>query len=566
MPLNNQFNVELGLKSKGFEKGLKDAGKSVDSFARDIGDYGSVIQEQKDITIEFEKELKRLQNQLANTSKGNLSQQKSLKTGINNLKVAIGDQRLALKDLNNQQKRNNVTSNSTINSLSRNYGAIQLLDQVTGGMASQFRAAEDATKLFNLQLKITKTAIIATGIGALVIALALMVAYWDDIVELITQTNAKLAAQNKLLEQSFKKNEAERDVLQKKRDLLVLQGKDTAEINRLILEKLALLKGENTLLIAATKAKIASATAVSVEAVWWKRILLFREGITKNTGSEKDRIAQKEKIKKLQEELALLEKIGVEIEISQFQEANPDAGKTKKDTKRKKEKGFLPALLEGLEKENAIYLFAEEQYQKSILALQKRTADSSVVIRQDATDEALNQLTQFQEDLNSLLSAETLAEGLSSIGEGIGEALGSGSNVLKAASQEILNVFAGFIGKLGKMLIKYGAIAVAKGTVDKAFATGIGSVAAGVAAIALGTALTAASSSFGNIAGGGDSGGGASVSAGGGTTTTFSGSGSGGDFNGRVVFEIAGDKLIGVLNNTSLGGLRVGDNELITTG
>lgn len=236
MPLNNQFNVELGLKSKGFEKGLKDAGKSVDSFARDIGDYGAVIQEQKDITIEFEKELKRLQNQLANTSKGNLSQQKSLKTGINNLKVAIGDQRLALKDLNNQQKRNNVTSNSTINSLSRNYGAIQLLDQVTGGMASQFRAAEDATKLFNLQLKITKTAIIATGIGALVIALALMVAYWDDIVELITQTNANLAAQNKLLEQSFKKNEAERDVSQKKRDLLVLQGKDTAEINRLIQE------------------------------------------------------------------------------------------------------------------------------------------------------------------------------------------------------------------------------------------------------------------------------------------------------------------------------------------
>lgn len=226
--------------------------------------------------------------------------------------------------------------------------------------------------------------------------------------------------------------------------------------------------------------------------------------------------------------------------------------------------------MEGLEKENAIYLFAEEQYQKSILELQKRTAGLSVVIRQDATDEALNQLTQFQEDLNSLLSAETLADGLSGIGEGIGEAIAQGGNVIQAAGNAALSALGGFIAEMGKLLIKYGTLAVVKGTLDSAIAAGGPlSIAAGVAAIALGTALTAAGSALGSLANSGGGGGdvsGASVSAGGGTTTTFSGSGSGGDFNGRVVFEIAGDKLIGVLNNTSLGGLRVGDNELITTG
>ena len=89
-------------------------------------------------------------------------------------------------------------------------------------------------------------------------------------------------------------------------------------------------------------------------------------------------------------------------------------------------------------------------------------------------------------------------------------------------------------------------------------------IAAGAGLIAIGSAFKGAAGSLSPSSGGG--GGGASTSAGGGATTTFSGSGSGGDFNGRVVFEIAGDKLIGVLNNTSLGGLRVGDNELITTG
>ena len=565
MPLNNQFNVELGLKTKGFEKGLKDASKDVDQFANTISDYGSVIQEQKDITIEFEKELKRLQAQLANTSKGNLSQQKALKTGITNIKSAIGDQRLALKDLNNQQKKNNRTSNSTINNLSRNYGAIQLLDQVTGGLASQFRSVEDATRLFNFQLGATKKALIATGIGVFIIALGVVVNYWDDIKGLISDSDDNLKDLNKTASETVTTFNSLADAVLTafEFDGLIDSADGLKNLRREF-------KGLDDAITELEKNGEGSDENISKLISKYREYVVVQEKLKtaltdiKNLDPEAaDFGVQKQKLQDLISSLFTQRNV-----LRDIFEIEKESG----DVKRKKlpkQEGYLPALLQELNKENAIYLFAEEQYQKSILELQKRTAGLSVVIRQDATDEALNQLTQFQEDLNSLLSAETLADGLSGIGEGIGQAISEGGNVIQAAGNAALGALGNFIAEMGKLLIKYGTLAVVKGTLDTAIAAGGPlSIAAGVAAIALGTALTAAGSALGNFAssGGGSNVEGASVSAGGGTTTTFSGSGSGGDFNGRVVFEIAGDKLIGVLNNTSLGGLRVGDNELITTG
>ena len=46
---------------------------------------------------------------------------------------------------------------------------MSLLDKATGGLATQFRTVIGATKAFNAQLKITKSALITTGIGILVV-------------------------------------------------------------------------------------------------------------------------------------------------------------------------------------------------------------------------------------------------------------------------------------------------------------------------------------------------------------------------------------------------------------
>lgn len=92
------------------------------------------------------------------------------------------------EDLDNA---NNQTA-SSFEDVTKNGGAIAILDQLTGGLASRIRDSYEASKLFNFSLKGMRTALIATGIGAFVVALVAVVAYWDDIVESISGANAKL--------------------------------------------------------------------------------------------------------------------------------------------------------------------------------------------------------------------------------------------------------------------------------------------------------------------------------------------------------------------------------------
>lgn len=89
-------------------------------------------------------------------------------------------------------------ADSALKQVGDNSGAIALLDALTGGWATRIRDAAEASKLLNLNLKATRGALIATGIGAFVVALGTIVAYWDDIVNWITDANEELEAQKKL--------------------------------------------------------------------------------------------------------------------------------------------------------------------------------------------------------------------------------------------------------------------------------------------------------------------------------------------------------------------------------
>jgi len=77
-------------------------------------------------------------------------------------------------------------ASSSLENVAGNGGAMAILDSLTGGLATRLRDAYEATKLFNVSLKGTRTAFIATGIGAIVIALGTIVAYWEEITDFIT--------------------------------------------------------------------------------------------------------------------------------------------------------------------------------------------------------------------------------------------------------------------------------------------------------------------------------------------------------------------------------------------
>ena len=122
-----------------------------------------------------------------------------------------------------------------------------------------------------------------------------------------------------------------------------------------------------------------------------------------------------------------------------------------------------------------------------------------------------------------------------------------------------MQTFSSFLSQLGDQLIKLGLAAVLTGTVLKSIGT-ISGVGAGLAAIAGGVALKAIAGGI-NASAQRGIGGGGSFSTRGGSNSSFSSSSGGfqgGGLSGNVVFEISGQKLIGVLNNTLNGNKRLG--------
>ncbi len=187
-----------------------------------------------------------------------------------------------------------------------------------------------------------------------------------------------------------------------------------------------------------------------------------------------------------------------------------------------------------------------------------RTAfQNATGIVKEQTDLMKQVLIDFDASVNDLIT-NSIANTFSNLGSAIGNALATGGDVLSAIGTTIIQAFAGFLSDMGDLLIKYGTLAVVKGKLDLAIAAGGPiSIGAGIAAIAVGVALKAAAGALGSFASsGGNRGGGG----GGANNQSFSSSGfsSRGDGGGTVVFEIAGQKLIGVLNNTLNANKRLG--------
>ena len=84
------------------EEEIKITGNTSDA-QKSFEDLGKIIAEQKQITIEFEKELIDLEQQLVATGNADWNPKgDALKKKIVGIKEAIKDQRIALKDLNGQ--------------------------------------------------------------------------------------------------------------------------------------------------------------------------------------------------------------------------------------------------------------------------------------------------------------------------------------------------------------------------------------------------------------------------------------------------------------------------------
>ncbi len=165
---------------------------------------------------------------------------------------------------------------------------------------------------------------------------------------------------------------------------------------------------------------------------------------------------------------------------------------------------------------------------------------------------------QFEEQLVQL-DADLIASGVNDLFGSVAQAVASGGNVLGAAAQSLLKTFGQFLTKYGTLLITYGKLTAAKGKLDIASKLGgPPAIAAGLAAIKIGIAATAAGAAISALASSGlfGAGGAGGVSSSGGGSTSVQ-SPSFAPSEQVVVFRIAGQDLVGVLENYDRANNRV---------
>jgi hypothetical protein len=154
-----------------------------------------------------------------------------------------------------------------------NGGAIAILDGLTGGLATRMRDAFEATKLFNISLKGTRTALIATGVGLFIVALGVVVAYWEQIEEAILGANRKLQEQVDL---SIKVQESiglQLSLTEKQLTLANKQGKAAEALQEQRLAILNILREENTTEIKLLEIQAAKLKSAAFELTTREKIL-----------------------------------------------------------------------------------------------------------------------------------------------------------------------------------------------------------------------------------------------------------------------------------------------------
>ena len=108
----------------------------------------------------------------------------------------------SLDKLNTNQKQTTKSSETLTTRVSENGGAMGLLNQLTGGMAQTFKDAGEAVGLTSKSLKGLKGAILATGIGILVIGLSALIANFREVKIFLGIINPQQERFNEVMEEA----------------------------------------------------------------------------------------------------------------------------------------------------------------------------------------------------------------------------------------------------------------------------------------------------------------------------------------------------------------------------
>lgn len=352
-------------------------------------DLGKIIAEQKQITVEFEKELIDLEQQLVATGNADWNPKgDALKKKIVGIKDAIKDQRIALKDLNGQRTKAKKSQDDYTKGLTKTSGVVKVLNKLTGGLAGELlMVGKAATK----GGKAMRVALISSGIGAAVALVGFLVQHWDTIAETLGLINKDLEIQKEVNQENLRVVDAELSLLKKQikfNDLRNISNVDNlANQKQLLIAKDALIKSNIKILeLQLLKEKSTANELTTSQKLQVGALKLIGQGLQAAALEARFRatdLEEKQRQNDLQEELNKLK--GDELDIDLL--LNPPEDKKEKDKKVKAQEKLIEdldrlqkqALEENLSKEEKEIQAVRDKYDKIIKAAKDANIETGLV-------------------------------------------------------------------------------------------------------------------------------------------------------------------------------------------
>jgi len=274
-------------------------------------------------------DIKKLNKELNNTSKSS----KDASDSLNNASSSLDSSSNSAKKLA-----------SSFEEVKDNGGAIAILDSLTGGLASRVRDAYEATKLFNFSLKGTKKALIASGVGALVVALGTVIAYWDDITKLIDGANRKLKYQEENLKKQLKTQTLQLDLLKQQIAIEELRNGFSPKLTAEYKKQLLIQREQNIALLENLQTQLDIEESKNKEVTLWEKIKIAASGQL-GIGLQAEQIAKatngtSKKSIEIQEKLNEAKKLTgvIDLELAQIDKDAVDRKKGDVDKTKEREK------------------------------------------------------------------------------------------------------------------------------------------------------------------------------------------------------------------------------------
>jgi hypothetical protein len=322
-----------------------------------------------------------------------------------NVDAKTSKARKALEDLNSSLEQVSKTGD-------KNREGFEVLDKVTGGYAGKIKdlagSVSGVTKganAFIKSLKGVKGALLATGIGAVVVALGTIIAYWEDISEFFGAGEKSLQQQADSIKESLGLLDDQLVLLELQMSILEAQGGSTIEMVKEKRKLILLQQEENTLLLEKLSQQLELEKAQVREVSFLDKIkikaaeslgiysLAAKERAKAVAGTEEER----ERLTKLEDDLQKAKERSLKLDLEL---ANLD--KKKREDKKKADEDEKKA-----EKEKADAL--EKIRQGEIDTEEERRAEERKKI-QDHYKELIALAEKYNQDTSALKEAQDTKE------------------------------------------------------------------------------------------------------------------------------------------------------------